>query len=102
MTAGRAQNNLMPPWLWFWIATFFVSLPYYVAVWRRNLIDLVTPLPVGADDSIGNMFAFRILGFVGLSEFIPSVAVVLGMSALSGFHAATRNHCIFRGSSSWY
>jgi Zn-dependent protease with chaperone function len=82
MKAVRPISNRVPPWLWFWLLTFALSLPYYIAVWQRNWNELFIPLPPTEDQSLGNQVSFRVLGLMGLTELIPSAAIVLGVLAL--------------------
>ncbi len=78
---GSVNSNVVPPWLWFWLIVFFgLLLPYYLAVWIRNLQELFQTPTAGIDPVTDA--ADRILGLVGLLELVPSLALCLGILAL--------------------
>ncbi|MEA5453052.1 hypothetical protein VB780_31060 [Leptolyngbya sp. CCNP1308] len=80
-TPGRVSSNVVPPWLWFWLIVFFVLLlPYYVAVWIRNIQQLFQTPAAGIDPVTDA--AYRILGLAGLLELVPSLALFIGILAL--------------------
>jgi Zn-dependent protease with chaperone function len=80
-TTRHIKSNVLPPWLWFWLVVFFVLLlPYYLAVWIRNIQELFQTPAAGIDPVTGA--AYRILGLVGLLELVPSLALFLGILAL--------------------
>jgi Zn-dependent protease with chaperone function len=80
-TLGRFSSSIVPPWLWIWLIVFLVlMLPYYVAVWVRNIQELFH-IPVNGLDWATD-FSMRILGLVGLLELVPSLALFLGILAL--------------------
>jgi len=75
------SSNVSPPWLWLWLMIFLIlSLPYYVAVWGRNIQELLA----SPNSGLGwiTTSAYRILGLVGLLELVPSFALLLGLLAL--------------------
>ena len=83
MAAGRVNSNVSPPWLWFWLATFLVVvLPFYTAVWTRNITDLLMAPSAGIGWVTG--LSLRLLGLIGLLELIPSFALLGGLLLLLG------------------
>ena len=79
--SNRLSSNVLPPWLWLWMLIFVVVvLPYFFAVWVRNIQQLLTTPSAGIDWVTD--FAYRILGLPALLELIPSLALFLGLVAL--------------------
>lgn len=77
---GDENNGLLPPWLWFWLVTYGLSLPWQIRIWRQMLTDLFfhKELP---ETLTGTHFAF-VLRLSNVPELLPSLALLLGILAI--------------------
>ena len=74
------KSGLLPPWLWFWLVVYGLSLPWQIRIWRQMLSDLFfhKELP---EILTGTHFAF-VLRLSNVPELLPSLGLLLGVVAI--------------------
>jgi Zn-dependent protease with chaperone function len=76
----KSISGILPPWLWFWLVLYGLSLPGQVALWQQNLKDLFfhQELPT---DVTGIHFPF-LLRLANMPELMPSLALAVGVLSI--------------------
>jgi hypothetical protein len=74
------KSGLLPPWLWFWLVVYGLSLPWQIRICRQMLSDLFfhKELP---ESLTGTYFAF-VLRLSNMPELLPCLALLLGILAI--------------------
>ena len=72
-----AAKRVLPPWLWFWLIVYLITLPTQVTqVWLPMLQDVFARQPQPGEALIPFSFFFR---FANFAELAPMVLVALGV-----------------------
>lgn len=72
------QAGILPPWLWFWIATYLVMLPNVLAYhWQETIQPMLSPQPLPA--GIGEPHTAIMLVLPGFTELLPITMLLIGV-----------------------
>ncbi|MEH2240998.1 hypothetical protein [Nostoc sp.] len=82
MTSLKKQifASVVPPWLWFWLIIYLISLPTNFSNWIRRFMDIFT-YQNPSSDITGSPF-YALLGITDFFEFIFPITLLIGTVSL--------------------
>ena len=73
----------LPPWLWFWLVIYAISLPNLVASWQQSLAAIPSPTDLQPEAVGGStILVWVVPTLASAAELTPSVALFLGVLAI--------------------